>query len=291
MPLLIGIIILFFILWSAIGSSQVVRQPRYQPPITPEEFHLPWESLNLLTADKIHISGWLIRHLAPQGILLFLHGYGTSKADLLDLAQAVYSQGPYHLILIDFRGHGYSGGSVISFGREEIKDVQAVLDFVAADQSLTRLPVGCLGISMGGSIAILAAAQFQRIQAVVSDSAYSELGQAIARGIWMSYHIPWFPLGQFVIWWTELRLKCAMKELSPVYAIGKIAPRPILIIHGAQDKTTLVSNARDLFESAAMPKEIWCAPDSEHVGVFFKQREEYLNRVFRFFENGLRRAS
>ena len=80
--------------------------------------------------------------------------------------------------------------------------MRAVLDYVSQDPVLRQLPIGCLGLSMGASIGWLAGKQLQSIRAFVSDSAYTDLNKAIARGIWMSYHIPRFPLGQIILWAT-----------------------------------------------------------------------------------------
>ena len=281
------LIILFFIL-GFVGSAQVIRQPRYQPAITPGDYELPWNSLNLLTSDQVSIAGWLLRHPRPKGILLLLHGFGTGKADLLDMARDLFSQGEYHIILIDFRGHGYSGGTSLFFGKRETMDIKTVLDFVSQDPSLRQLPIGCLGISMGASIGWLAGKQFQIIRAFVSDSAYIDLSKAVARGIWMSYHIPRFPLGQIVLWATEMRLGCTFAHLSPLRAAQGWAPRPVMIIHGMRDKTTPYQDAETLFKANQEPKKLWLVENSEHVGAFFTQREEYLNRVLRFFKDGLR---
>lgn len=283
--------ILTFFLWGFIGSSQVMHQVRYQPVITPSDYGLPWERLQLLTSDQVPIAGWLIPHTNSKGILLLLHGFGTCKADLLDLAKFLHDAGEYNLVLIDFRGHGASGGDYISFGEYEIQDVRAALDFLSEEPILKQLPIGCLGISMGGSIGLLAAAQLPQIRAVVSDSAYVDLGKAIARAVRMSYHIPRFPFGQIVVWATELRLRCNVRNLGPAHAIEKISPRPVMLIHGTKDKTTPYQDAEILFQLAKNPKKLWLVQGAEHVGAFFKDKDAYLQQVLEFFKDGLHRTA
>ncbi len=275
------------LLWGVVGSSQAVHQVRYIPPTTPSDCGLPWESLELTTTDQVQISGWLIRHPKPKGVLILLHGFGTCKADLLDIAQAFYTHGSYHLLLIDFRGHGVSGGRFISFGRWEILDIESVLAFISSDPVLKGFPVGCYGVSMGGSIGILATARFTQIRAVVSDCAYSDLEKAIARAIWMSYHIPQIPLGQVVIWAIEVRLRCWVRHLSPLQHIGRIAPRGVMIIHGMQDKSVPPESAQALFKAAREPKRLWLIPEAEHVASFYRDPEEYLRQVLGFLDHAL----
>ena len=290
MPFPIALVLAFFFLclfWAFIGSLSVVKQPRYVPGATPGDYGLAWEPLALTTEDGIPIAGWLIRHPQASGVLILLHGFGTAKADLLDMSQAFHGRMPYHLALIDFRGHGESGGRRISFGFREVLDVQAVLSFVKQDAALKELPVVCYGISMGGAIAILAAARFQQINAVVTDSAYADLGKAIAMAIWMAYHIPRFFLGQLVLWGTQVRLGCRLLSLSPVRCVGRIAPRPILVIHGTGDRTVPPDEADALFRAAGDPKELWLVPGAEHVGCFYKDQETYLRHIEGFLSHVL----
>ena len=285
--LLLAFLLLALAGWGILGSSQVVHPVRFNPPVSPSELGLSWRPLRVSALDGTPLVGWLIPHQAPRGILILLHGFGTSKADLLDTAQIFHAQGAYHLVLMDSRGHGASGGEVISFGKKEVGDLKAVLDFLSGSPDLKGLPVGCYGISMGGAIAILAAARCPEIQAVVTDSAYADLSRAIARTEWLTYHIPRFPLGQMVLWGTELRLGCRLKELSPALAVGGIAPRPLLIIHGGRDLSIMASEAARLFELARGPKELWLVPEAEHVGAFYLERERYVQRVLGFFDRYL----
>ena len=272
------------------GASQVVHLERYQPEFTPSDFGLPWEELAVTTKDRISIAGWLIRHPHPTGVVILLHGRGTGKADLLDVARALFDQGPFHLILIDFRGHGNSGGKILTYGQREICDIESVLDFLSKEEAFQRLPVGIYGISMGGAIGILAAAKLTRIQAVVTDSAYADFPKAVARVIQKIYRIPRFPLGQMVLGMTQLRLGLALHRLDPAAAIGKISPRPVLIIHGAMDQSVPVEESTSLFQAAGEPKELWIVPGAEHVASFYQEGPLYGKRVSRFFQDAFRAA-
>lgn len=164
-------------------------------------------------------------------------------------------------------------------------DVEAALSYITRDPRLSPYSVGCFGISMGGAIGLLAGARFPSISALVSDSAYADLGRAIARGQWLAYHIPRVPLGQMVIWATALRLYTRMSSLNPVQAIGRISPRRILLIHGLKDRSIPPEEARILFAAAGEPKELWLVPEAEHVGCFYRERSEYVKRVVGFFQD------
>ena len=289
---LLGGALLLALLWAVLGSARIVSQIRYRPSLEPSAFGLPAKMLFLTTSDGLHLCGWFIRRASrASGVLLMLHGYGASKEDLLDMAQALHAQGSFHLLLVDGRGHGASGGTMISFGHREILDVRAALDFIASHPDCRDLPIGCLGISMGGAIALLAAAQWQEIRAVVTDSTYADLGRTIARLQWATYHIPRVPLGQMAIWGAQLRLGCRMRKLSPVTVIGKVSPRPVLLIHGTKDPTIPHEDARRLYGAAREPKELWLIEGAEHVAGFYLHPKEYPQRIIRFFQHAFARAS
>ena len=279
------------IFWAAAGSARVVRHVRYYPSLTPSDFGLPYERVLLTAGDGVRIECWRILHPRPAGALILLHGFGASKADLLDLAKELHPSFPFNLLLVDFRAHGGSGGGLISFGLKEVLDVEAALEALSGDPRTRGLPVGCYGVSMGGAVALLAAARYPLIRAVAADSSYADLGQAIARAQWLTYHIPRVPLGQAVLWGTELRLGCRLSALSPEGVIGRIAPRPVLLIHGGRDLGIPPEQGRRLYEAARGPRDLWVVPEAEHAACFYKRREEYMRRVGGFFSDVFLRAA
>lgn len=270
----------------------MVRHVRYLPSLSPADFGLPYEPVHLIADDGVRIEGWRVPHGAqPAGALLLLHGFSASKADLLDLAQELHRSCPFDLLLLDLRAHGASEGRMISFGLREVLDVRAALEFLAQDPRTRALPVGCYGVSMGGAVALLAAARFPSIRAVAADSCYADLGQAIARAERLTYHIPRIPLGQAVLWGTQLRLGCRLESLNPLRAVREISPRPLLLIHGGRDVGIPLDHGRRLLSAARDPKELWVVPEAEHAACFYKEKEAYVRKVGRFFSDAFLRAA
>ena len=278
------------LLWGAAGSARVVQRVRYHSPLTPADFGLPYEPARFTSADGVSLDAWWIRRPDPTGVLVLLHGFGASKADLLDVAVDFNHSCPFDLLMLDFRAHGASGGETISFGLREVLDVEAALKAAAADPRVGRLPVGCYGVSMGGAIAFLAAARFPAIRAVATDSSYADTAQAIAGAQRLTYHIPRIPLGQMVLWGTEFRLGRPLRETSPVRVIGRISPRPVLLVHGGMDAGIPPGEARRLHAAARDPKELWIVPEAEHAACFYRDRREYVRRVGGFFQNAFLRT-
>ncbi len=254
----------------------------------PGDFGLPWEPVSLKTSDQLHLSAWWIPHPRAAGTIILLHGYGAAKGDLLDLANALHRQSPFHLLLLDFRAHGDSEGNQVSFGAGEMLDLEAALDFLAGRPEARSLPIGCFGVSMGGAIALLAADRFPALRAVAVDSVYADLAKAIARTQWLTYHIPRIPFGQLCIWGTELRLARRLDRLSPIRVVGRLAPRPLLVIHGERDAGIPPEEGSALYEQAGHPKEMWLVPGGDHVSSFYLNSDRYTRRVTEFFQDALR---
>jgi fermentation-respiration switch protein FrsA (DUF1100 family) len=76
-------------------------------------------------------------------------------------------------------------------------------------------------------------------------------------------------------------------QLRPIDVIGRIAPRPIMLTHGALDEIVPVRHAYTLFQAAEEPKELWIAPEAHHVGARDLDPEGYFRRVEGFLSQSL----
>ena len=271
--------------WGMLVSYQATHVPRYHLDLTPADLHLPYESLTLTAADGVQLAAWRLIPPSPRGVVFVQHGYGTCRADPLHLAALIY-RGGYAVVSVDFRGHGESGGRC-SFGQGERLDLRAALDAIAADPRLQYLPVGYFGISMGAAIGILMTAEEPRLRAIVSDSSYARFGPMVSRYQWLAYYLPEVPFGWITRACVSLRLGAWDRSLDPVHAIGKIAPRAVLIIHGDADASIPVRHARELYAAARDPKELWVIPGAAHVSGLYHAETEYAQRVLGFFARNL----
>jgi fermentation-respiration switch protein FrsA (DUF1100 family) len=77
-------------------------------------------------------------------------------------------------------------------------------------------------------------------------------------------------------------------QIAPVRRIGRISPRPVMIIHSELDGVLLADNGRQLAEAAREPKEVWIVPGVRHAGAYGADPERYVERVASFFGDALR---
>ena len=67
-------------------------------------------------------------------------------------------------------------------------------------------------------------------------------------------------LGELGMRFVARNLGFDAEEAAPVRLIGRISPRPVLLIHGAADRLVPPSEAYALYAAAGPPKELWLVP-------------------------------
>jgi fermentation-respiration switch protein FrsA (DUF1100 family) len=216
--------------------------------------------------------------------LILCHGYQRCMEEPFSLAVELRQRG-FGVLLFDFRGCGRSGGRYTTIGHDEKHDLLAAVRWLRGRLG-AGAPIGVLGISMGGSVAIEAAATCPAIGAVVADSAFAHLSGAVAHRF--------SSLGRvdLVLHHTTMRIaehmvRGRVARVRPVDAVARIAPRPLLLIHGMADDIVPVAHARELFAAAGEPKELWLLEGTSHAMPRMDRPDEYTERVAEFFERAL----
>jgi uncharacterized protein len=260
-------------------------------PVAPHD--LPVEDVRFeastdseLRQTGVELAGWTIHtaHGAPAVVLV--HGFKTSREEMLPWARFINAAG-YNVLLFDTRGCGKSGGSTVGLGATEPRDISLAVR-LARDQFGTA-KVAVLGISLGAGAAILAAANDPSISAVIADSAWTDQDLQLSRLAFLPLGPLRVPLPPYGIAAVNAMVGTDVTKARPLEAIARISPRPILLIHSADDDnaTTTVEGARKLLAAAGEPKELWVAPRGGHVGAINAFPDEYRARVLAFLRGAL----
>ncbi|MDP8923947.1 MAG: alpha/beta fold hydrolase [Chloroflexota bacterium] len=270
------------------GHRQITRKRPNDFRDEPARWDLPQpEELDLRARDGLRIHAWLFRSATARATVILLHGHGGNKHTLLPLAKIIYPR--FNLLLLDSRGHGESEGDRTTVGCEER------LDVIAAVDELERRglgPVGVWGTSMGAATAILAAAEDERIAAILADSPYARLRHAVVEvGKSMGYPRPLVPLMAYLgCHTTARRLGYPMAAFDPIEVVDRITPRPLFLIHGEKDEMIPLRDSHLLYARAGEPKELWVLPGLLHCRALEAAYEPFCARVRAFFERSVLRA-
>ncbi|WP_343449282.1 alpha/beta fold hydrolase [Micromonospora oryzae] len=115
--------------------------------------------------------------------VLLAHGFGGTKESVRSDAEELAGQG-YAVLAWTARGFGRSGGQIhLDSPDYEVRDAQRLLDWLAARPEVRTDAagdprVGVVGGSYGGGLALLLAAQDQRVDAIVPMITWNDLSRA-----------------------------------------------------------------------------------------------------------------
>ncbi len=277
-----------------VGYYVAARLTRPQPitpmdhyTMTPFEMDIPHEEVSIPTSAGYSLDGWLLMRPESNRLVIGCTGYRGSKWELLGIGAALWRAG-FNVLLFDYYGHGVAHGQPITLGYREVKDFFAALAY--ARQRMSDAHIGVIGFSMGAAISIMGAAQRPEIEAVVADSPFATHADVISHAIRRVLHMPGTPFARLADVFLYQRAGYRSADVQPLLYVGRLSPRPLLIIHGSADQTVPVSHAYRLYAAAGEPKELWIAEGAEHCGAYFLNRPYYCERVISFFEAHLGQA-
>jgi pimeloyl-ACP methyl ester carboxylesterase len=220
----------------------------------------------------------------PYESILLLHGWtGSVAPDLVELGPTLRRTAG--VLGLDFRGHGGSDDGSTTFGLHETEDVAGALAWLG-ERGIRR--VALAGSSMGGVVAIasivvlgdgtLAAADVDPDAPAASiDAPRPRIVGAVVESVPPDLRIPianriGAPLGGPIrraiagrmFAEASRRLGGDIRATEPIRVIGLVEPLPLLLIHGAADRTVRPSEGRRLAAAAGPSSEHWEVPGADH---------------------------
>ena len=205
-----------------------------------------------------------------QDTVLLCHGLGASKSNALPMADHLLRAG-YNVLAFDFRAHGASAGQVTTFGDDERREVLAAVAWLRRERAGQARQVFGVGASMGAAALVAAAAdespEGRAIDAVAVYGTYDDLG-ALSRTVCDAHFPP--PLNWLGRWIAVpvASMHCGhnLHGFAPADMVARIAPRPVLVIHGRDDEIIAFDHGRRLFDAAGQPKQsLWLEGDHNSV--------------------------
>ncbi len=240
--------------------------------------------ITLTTSDGLRLAAWYVPSQNRAAIIL-LHGYKANRSTMLSIAAMLIRHG-YGIIIPDFRGHGESEGERITFGHDEVRDVEAARQYLLTRSEVAPERIGLLGNSMGSATALLYAAGNPAIKALVAQSPYATL-QDMVRANVRRLNFPTFPLAPMMVFFIERKFGFPVDTLAPIRHIGQISPRPVLILMGGKDTWVNPEGGWQLYAAAGEPRELWFDPELDHLEFPEKRAAEFEERVAAFFDRYL----
>ena len=269
------------------GALHIWQHPTPAPAIAEalsRQTGASWQAVQVASGDGVVLRGWLFTPRLPNGAaVIALHGVADTRLGMMAHAAFLVRAG-YTVLAPDCRGHGASGGDLITYGIREADDVHRWADLLLRRPGLHRL-YG-IGQSMGASILLESLPREPRFRALVADCpfatfeevAYDRMDQRGPLGTAVSW-----PLVQIGFLYTRLRYGLNLRDASPAAAV-RATTVPVLLIHGMNDANIPPRHSRQLHALNPNMAQLWEVPGADHVASLGTAPQKYQSRVTTWFQ-------
>jgi len=203
---------------------------------------------------------WLPDEDGSSPAVVVLHGAGSQKENHADFARVATSHG-FVALTFDNRGHGQSEGKL---SPRTIADVQRLVRMLTERAEVDARRVAVRGSSMGGLLAIHAAAATTDIAAVVAicpatEALILEDLRRVARGE------PAPPGSALTTMRVDAPALAAWLEEHDVRdAVTRLDSKPLMLVHARDDEVVPQTISEELYQRATEPKRILVLEDGHH---------------------------
>ena len=244
---------------------------------------------------------------------IVLHGFGGNKDGSGQLVVAKQLSGwGYVTLRIDFRGCGDSEGErgrIICL--DQVADTRNALSYLATGAEVDPQRIALVGSSFGAAVAVFTGGADRRVAAVISCGGWGN-GERKFRGqhptpeAWAKFTAMleegkrhrertgrslMVPRYEIVPIPEQLRNRIShgsimefpaetaqsMNDFRADDQVGNIAPRPLLLLHSANDSVTPTYESIEMFKRAKQPAELHLLSDIDHFT--FSEENPRLTRI------------
>ncbi len=259
--------------------------PLYQ--CTPESIGLFAIHFGVDAGEQVVLDTWFLpAEGQSKGTILLLHGIGGVKEHMLSGAAELVHAG-YNAVLFDLRAHGRSTGRYCTYGFYEKVDVARVINAIEQHVGVQG-PIGILGSSLGGAIALQAMAYDRRIVCGVVESTFASLDEVVYEYQKNMLSIPFHFVAREALAQACILAHFDAASVQPAKSASHISC-PVLLAHGEADERIAISHGRRIFRALASPFKEWVSvPGAGHNTLAAYGGQVYSAHKLQFFEKWLK---
>ncbi|KOY76480.1 Family S9 peptidase [Apilactobacillus kunkeei] len=214
--------------------------------------------------------------------VVIAHGYMGSKEKMAPYAYIFHQMG-YNVLTPDDRGQGQSEGNYVGYGWPDRLDYIKWMKKVIKYQG-SKTEIVMFGVSMGGATTMMVSGEKDvphQVKAFIEDCGYTSVSDEINYESGQLYHMPAFPrwpLVPILSGITHIRAGYSMYEASSLDQVMK-NHRPMLFIHGANDKFVPTRMVYPLYKASKGPKQLLVVKNAAHAASYQTNPKLYVDTI------------
>lgn len=232
--------------------------------------------------------------------IIVLHGFGSNKGSPSCIWPArEFAKWGYVTLRFDMRSCGDSEGEPNHINcLEQVEDTKNAISFMQGLDEVDADRIGLIGSSFGAAVTVYTAGVDDRVKAAISsggwgdgerkfrgqhagDDAWNAFTDMMARGrlhreetgkplMVPRYDIVPIPehlrrnLAPGSVMMFPADTAISMNEFKADDVVGRIAPRPLLLLHSSEDSVTPTEQSIEMFKRAGQPTDLHLVADVDH---------------------------
>lgn len=244
------------------------------PPVPFEDVYFPSSEFGAPTR------AWFIPGAGTDGSpapsVIVLPTLAWARGDRMPEALIYHERG---FNVLTYNARACVGSAAPSLDIAEAAQVGDALAWLTARDDVDSARIGLHGFSAGGAAALMGAAQFPQVAAVVAQGNYADFSASLSDSAsQLGLLQPGFDLGARLGY--RLMTGRALSDLSPLAAMSSIAPRPVLLVYGSLEGS--LADGRELLATglaAGGDVTLWEVPGALHGDYLAVAGADYIERV------------
>lgn len=246
----------------------------------------------LTNAEGLRLHGILMEHPETDSIpvtsaVMLIHGYCDDAPVMMRYTYCDYEVLHQNVFLPERRWCGKSEGDHITFGHLDCQDMHLWLEMM---HDLWQKPIFVHGLSMGATTTMLLSGDSiddrLKVRGFIEDCGYSTTWDLLAHQIVEDNDLPVFPTLYAASLINRIWHGWWFSDGNAIEQVRKCT-RPMLFIHGKDDKLVPFKMVYDVFRAKRGKKTLWEVPDTGHAKSIHKHWNDYCKCVGDFIKDAL----
>lgn len=215
--------------------------------------------------------------------VIIVHGFSSSKEKMLAYGWLFHKLG-YNVLMPDNIASGDSEGRIIGYGWNDRFNIIKWSEILIETKSNSQIIL--FGLSMGGATVMMASGEEslpKQVTAIIEDAGYTSVWDELVYQAKDMYNLPAFPLLYQVSAMSKIRAGFTYGEASSIKQLEKNT-RPILFIHGSEDKFVPTEMVYENYEATTASKELYIVEGADHAKTFSTDVKAYEEKIASFLK-------